>query len=55
VLATLAAFLLDAVPQAPGPGDQRAGLYVWAAIFGLITSAIISCIKEARAAALART
>jgi hypothetical protein len=54
VLATLAASIFDAIPQAPSPEGLRSGVYVWAAIVGLITSGIISCVKEARAAARAR-
>jgi hypothetical protein len=54
VLATLAASIFDAIPQPPSPEDLRSGVYVWSAIVGLVTSGIISCIKEARAAARTR-
>jgi hypothetical protein len=45
-----AALLLDAVARAPSPEDHRIGVYVLAAIVGLITSGLISCAKEARKA-----
>ncbi len=45
-----AALLLDAIATAPTPEDHRTGVYVLAAIVGLITSGLISCAKEARKA-----
>jgi hypothetical protein len=50
MLATLAASIFDAVPLAPSPEDLRAGVYVWAAIVGLMTSGLVSFAKEAHAA-----
>jgi hypothetical protein len=54
MLATLAASIFDAIPLAPSPEDQRAGVYVWAAIVGLMTSGLVSFAKETRAAARSR-
>jgi hypothetical protein len=48
MLATLASSIFDAVATAPTAEDQRIGVYVLAAIFGLLVSGIISCIKEMR-------
>ena len=53
MLATLALFL-DAIPRIPDAEDLRAGVYVWAGIVGLMTSAVISVVKETRAAAKTR-
>lgn len=53
MLAT-AALVFDAVAKAPSPEEQRIGVYVLAAIVGLITSGIISYAKEARIAAKTR-
>ena len=54
MLPAFAASIFDAIAQTPSAEDQRAGVYVYAAIVGLITSGIISIIKEMRAAASAR-
>lgn len=32
----------------PSPSAERVGVYVLAAVFGLLVSGIISCIKEMR-------
>ena len=49
-----AVLLFDAVAKAPSPEEQRTGVYVLAAVFGLITSGVICFAKEARIAARAR-
>ncbi|HVY88301.1 MAG TPA: hypothetical protein VG942_05495 [Hyphomonadaceae bacterium] len=47
ILAAAAQIAFQAAAE-PSPSAQRIGVYVTAAVFGLLVSGIISCIKEVR-------